>query len=105
MGGRRGGGYGSGAGSQDGQLGTGDFGGHRAQQGELALAIDNPVTGKVSRRPVEGGDVDALVGIVERCRDDVQVRVGETVDIEVFEAGYDGFWLQPVWPGQALPAV
>jgi transposase len=59
------------------------------------LAIYDPTTGKVSRRGVDGGDAAALIGLVERHRRDAEVRAGRTVGTEcVFEAGYDGFWLQ-----------
>ncbi|MBK8211462.1 MAG: IS110 family transposase [Rhodospirillales bacterium] len=59
------------------------------------LAVYDPSTGKVSRRGVDGGDAGALIALVERCRRDAQGRAGEVVGAEcVFEAGYDGFWLQ-----------
>lgn len=59
------------------------------------LAIDDPATGKVSRRRVDGGDADALLALLAGCLRDVQARIGGAVGIEcVFEAGYDGFWLQ-----------
>jgi len=49
----------------------------------------------MSRRRVDGGDADALIGVLERCRRDAQARVGRPVGVEcVFEAGYDGSWLQ-----------
>jgi len=59
------------------------------------LAVYDPTTGKVSRRRVDGGDAEALIGLIERCRRDARLRAGGTVGVEcVFEAGYDGFWLQ-----------
>ena len=59
------------------------------------LAVHDPSTDRVSRRRVEGGDADGLIGIVERYRREAQERTGGTVGAEcVFEAGYDGFWLQ-----------
>ena len=59
------------------------------------LAIYDPVGDKVSRRRVDGGDADALIGVLERFRQAAQERIGGVVGIEcVFEAGYDGFWLQ-----------
>lgn len=59
------------------------------------VAIDDPSMGKVSRRQVGGGDADALMALLDRCRRDAAARAGEAVGIEcVFEAGYDGFWLQ-----------
>src|SRR4051794_39350735 len=59
------------------------------------LAVHDPSTGKVSRHRVDGGDAAGLVGIVERYRQRAQERTGGTVGAEcVFEAGYDGFWLQ-----------
>ena len=32
------------------------------------LAIHDPTTNKVARRRSDGGDVEALIGIVQRCR-------------------------------------
>jgi transposase len=58
------------------------------------LAIHDPISSKVSRRRVDGGDADALIDIVRRCQRDVQAHTSAAVGIEcVFEAGYDGFWL------------
>jgi transposase len=58
------------------------------------LAIHDPTSNKVSRRRSDGGDVEGLIGILERCRRAVQADTGVEVAIEcVFEAGYDGFWL------------
>jgi transposase len=59
------------------------------------VAVHDPATGKVSRRRVDGGDADALIALLDRCRCDAAARVAGAVGIEcVFEAGYDGFWLQ-----------
>ena len=59
------------------------------------LAIHDPTSNKVSRRRCDGGDVEGLIGILQRCRRAVQADSGVGVAIEcVFEAGYDGFWLQ-----------
>lgn len=58
------------------------------------VAIHDLSTSKVSRRRVDGGDADALIALFDRCRRDAAARA-EVVGIEcVFEAGYDGFWLQ-----------
>ena len=59
------------------------------------LAIDDPATGKVFHRRVDGGDAEALIGVLERYRRDAQARALGPIGIEcVFEAGYDGFGLQ-----------
>jgi transposase len=59
------------------------------------LAIDDPSTGKVFRRRVDGGDAEALIRVLEQYRRDAQAGGSRPVGIEcVFEAGYDGFWLQ-----------
>ena len=59
------------------------------------LAIDDPATGKVFRRRVDGGDAETLIRVLERYRCDAQARGFGMVGIEcVFEAGYDEFWLQ-----------
>jgi len=58
------------------------------------LAIHDPTSNKVSRRRSDGGDVEGLIGILQRCRHTVQAHADVEVAIEcVFEAGYDGFWL------------
>jgi transposase len=59
------------------------------------LALYDPTRDKISRRDVDGGDVGALIEIIERRRDSVQAHTGDAIEVEcVFEAGYDGFWLQ-----------
>ena len=64
-------------------------------KGTWLLAIDDPATGKVFHRRVDGGDTEALIGVLERYRRDAQACALGPIGIEcVFEAGYDGFWLQ-----------
>ena len=59
------------------------------------LAVYDPFTSKVSHRRVDGGDADGLIALLGRSRRDIEERAGTSVGIEcVFEAGYDGFWLQ-----------
>jgi transposase len=59
------------------------------------LALHDPTSDKISRRDVSGGDVRALIETIERRRYAVQAHTGEATEVEcVFEAGYDGFWLQ-----------
>ena len=61
------------------------------------LAVYDSIAGKVSRRRVDGGDAEALIGVLERARRDARERSRASANVEiecVFEAGYDGFWLQ-----------
>jgi transposase len=59
------------------------------------LAVHDPFTSKVSHRRVDGGDADGLIALLGKCQRDIQERAGIPVGLEcVFEAGYDGFWLQ-----------
>jgi len=59
------------------------------------LAVHDPFTSKVSHRRVDGGDADGLIALLGGCQRDIQERAGIPVGLEcVFEAGYDGFWLQ-----------
>jgi transposase len=59
------------------------------------LALYDPTSDKISRRDLDGGDVGALIEIIERRRVSVQAHTGDAIEVEcVFEAGYDGFWLQ-----------
>ena len=62
---------------------------------EIGWLSEDPSTSKVSRRRVNGGDADALIALLDRCRRDAAAQATEAVGIErVFEAGYEGFWLQ-----------
>lgn len=59
------------------------------------LAVQAPATGKISRRAVDGGDAAALIELLDRLRQHAEARLGRAIALEcVFEAGYDGFWLQ-----------
>ena len=59
------------------------------------LAVHDPITDKISRRRVDSGDTAGLIAICEKARGAAAGRLLKPVDIEcVFEAGYDGFWLQ-----------
>jgi transposase len=59
------------------------------------LAVHDPITDKISRRRVDGGDAAALIATCEKARGAAAGQFFEAVGVEcVFEAGYDGFWLQ-----------
>lgn len=59
------------------------------------LAIHDPITDKISRRRLNSGDTAALIATCEKARSAAAGRSFEAVAVEcVFEAGYDGFWLQ-----------
>ena len=74
---------------------TGSFGGDRAQQDDLASRRLRSVYKQGISSRVDGGDADGLIALLGRSRRDIEERAGTSVGIEcVFEAGYDGFWLQ-----------
>lgn len=59
------------------------------------VACHDPSTGKISRHGVAGGDAAALTTLLGRLADVVIRRLGSAVSVTcVYEAGYDGFWLQ-----------
>src|SRR6202521_485197 len=53
-----------------------------------------PLSAKISRRILSGGDWKGLLELFEEVRARVSRETGRTVDvISCYEAGYDGFWL------------
>ena len=53
-----------------------------------------PLSAKISRRILSGGDWKGLLDLMEEVRARVSRETGRTVDvISCYEAGYDGFWL------------
>jgi transposase len=63
-------------------------------KGKWKLGFVLPCSTKLSRYTVEGGDVGAVLQLVERMR--AKASAGGTRSVRVvsaYEAGYDGFWL------------
>lgn len=59
------------------------------------LAVYDPTTDKISRHRIAGGDAARLIGLIGEARRRAEHRAGGAVGAEcVFEAGYDGFWLE-----------
>ena len=59
------------------------------------LAIYDPTTDRISHRRVTGGGADELIALLAKVADAASQRCAGPIGIEcVFEAGYDGFWLQ-----------
>ena len=59
------------------------------------LAVYDPTTDKISRRRVAGGDAAGLIALIGEARRRAEQRADGPVGAEcVFEAGYDGFWLE-----------
>ena len=57
------------------------------------VAIKLPAVEKISLFQIPGGDIDALVALLEKARQ----RIGGHADIcTCYEAGYDGFWIHRV---------
>src|SRR5215813_11314580 len=58
------------------------------------IGFITPLSAKISRRILSGGDWKALLDLIEEVRARVSRETGRTVDvISCYEAGYDGFWL------------
>ena len=58
------------------------------------VALHSPLSDKVSQHRIEGGDVEGLLALIARKREQAQARLGRPLRVvSCFEAGYDGFWL------------
>ena len=58
------------------------------------LAFNSPLSDKISRRTLKGGDWRGLLDLIEKVRSDVARKSDRPVEaISCYEAGYDGFWL------------
>jgi transposase len=58
------------------------------------VALHSPIANKVSQHRLDGGDVEGLLGLIARKREQAAARLGRSVRVACcFEAGYDGFWL------------
>ena len=58
------------------------------------IGIITPLSAKISRRILSGGDWRGLLDLMEEVRARVSRETGRAVDvISCYEAGYDGFWL------------
>src|ERR1700724_3269663 len=58
------------------------------------IGFITPLSAKISRRILSGGDWKGLLELIEEVRARVSRETGRAVDvISCYEAGYDGFWL------------
>ena len=58
------------------------------------IGFITPLSAKISRRILSGGDWKGLLDLIEEVRARASRETGRTVDvISCYEAGYDGFWL------------
>src|SRR5215813_8839262 len=58
------------------------------------IGFITPLSAKISRRILSGGDWKALLDLIEEVRARVSRETGRTVEvISCYEASYDGFWL------------
>ena len=58
------------------------------------VALHSPLSDKVSQHRIEGGDVEGLLALIARKREQAQARLGRPIRVvSCFQAGYDGFWL------------
>jgi transposase len=61
------------------------------------IGFSTPLSGKISRRILSGGDWKGLLDLIEEVRARVSRETGRAVDvISCYEAGYDGFWLHRI---------
>lgn len=58
------------------------------------VAVYSPLTDKISRHGIAGGDAAALLALIGRYRRRAEERLGRPAKVvSCYEAGYDGFWL------------
>jgi transposase len=58
------------------------------------IGFITPLSAKIARRILSGGDWKGLLELIEEVRARVSREMGRAVDvISCYEAGYDGFWL------------
>src|SRR5246500_4657313 len=61
------------------------------------IGFSTPLSAKINRRILNGGDWKSLLDLIEEVRARVSRETGRAVDvISCYEAGYDGFWLHRV---------
>ena len=61
------------------------------------IGFITPLSAKISRRILSGGDWKGLHDLIEEVRARVSRETGRAVDvISCYEAGYDGFWLHRI---------
>ena len=67
------------------------------------IGFITPLSAKISRRILSGGDWKGLLDLMEEVRARVSRETGRTVDvISCYEAGYDGFWLHRLIEAQGI---
>jgi transposase len=58
------------------------------------IAVNTPLSEKISRRTLKSGDWNGLLELIERLQTRVGGATGRPVEVSsCYEAGYDGFWL------------
>ena len=58
------------------------------------VAVNTPLSDKISRHTLKPGDGKELLGLCERIRTRVTRETKKRVEmVSCYEAGYDGFWL------------
>jgi len=58
------------------------------------IGFITPLSSRISRRILSGGDWKGLLELIEEVRARVSREMGRTVEVmSCYEAGYDGFWL------------
>ena len=58
------------------------------------IGFTTPLSAKISRRILRGGDWRGLLELIEEVRARVGREIGRAVEVmSCYEAGYDGFWL------------
>lgn len=67
------------------------------------VAVNTPLSDKISRHTLKGCDWQALLALIERVRARVRQELGRPVEvITCYEAGYDGFWLHRLLQAQGI---
>ena len=58
------------------------------------MALQSPISDKISLHRIDGRDTDRLVALIQRSKDRAEKKLNRPVSVvSCYEAGYDGFWL------------
>jgi transposase len=67
------------------------------------VAVNTPLSDKISRYKLKAGDWKELLKLIERIRTQVARELKKRVEVvSCYEAGYDGFWLHRLLEAQGI---
>ncbi|MCZ3380678.1 IS110 family transposase [Rhizobium sp. AG207R] len=77
----------------DAPIGADIFVSVEMSRSKWVVGIHSPSTDKIALHSMTGGDVDALLALVDRARAKLASSACEPAVVVCYEAGYEGFWL------------